>query len=91
MNSILQDDKVCYLCGKQYGLECHHIFAGVANRRISEKHGLKVWLCAACHRGTEGAQYSKETNLRLKQEAQAAFEQTHSHGEWMALIRKNYL
>ena len=91
MNSILQSEKVCYFCGKQYGLECHHIFAGIANRRISEKHGLKVWLCATCHRGTEGAQYAKEANLRLKQEAQAAFEQTHSHREWMELIRKNYL
>ena len=91
MNSILQSEKVCYFCGKQYGLECHHIFAGVANRRISEKHGLKVWLCATCHRGTDGAQYAKEANLRLKQEAQAAFERNHSHREWMELIRKNYL
>jgi len=91
MKSILQEEKVCYLCGKQYGLELHHIFAGVANRRISEQHGLKVWLCHDCHTGQDGAQYNSEKGLYLKQMAQTAFEQTHTHDEWMRLIRKNYI
>ena len=91
MKSILQSEKICYLCGKQYGLEMHHIFAGVANRRISEERGFKVWLCAECHRGTDGAQYDRDTNFRLKQDAQAEFERTHTHEEWMRLIRKNYI
>lgn len=92
MKSILQNEKVCYLCGKEYGLERHHIFAGVANRRISEAEGLWVWLCGdTCHRGTDGAQYDPEKNLYLKQMAQMAYEQTHSHREWMKLIRRNYL
>ena len=91
MKSILQNEKVCYLCGRQYGLEEHHIFAGIANRRISEQNGLKVWLCHDCHTGTEGAQYDKDKNLYLKQMAQAEFERTHTHDEWMKLIRKNYI
>lgn len=91
MKSILQNEKVCYLCGKEYGLESHHIFAGVANRRISEENGLKVWLCHGCHTGTDGAQYDREKNLFLKQMAQAAYEQNHTHDEWMKLIRKNYI
>ena len=92
MKSILQTDKVCYLCGRQTGLEKHHIFGGVANRKISEAHGLWVWLCGqTCHRGTDGAQYDKDKNRLLKAEAQKAFEQFHTRAEWMALIRKNYL
>ena len=91
MKSILQNEKVCYLCGKEYGLESHHIFAGVANPRISEENGLKVWLCHRCHTGTDGAQYDREKNLFLKQMAQAAYEQNHTHDEWMKLIRKNYI
>lgn len=91
MKSILQNEKVCYLCGRQYGLERHHIFAGVANRRISEAEGFWLWLCADCHRGTEGAQYDPEKNRYLKQMAQAAYEQTHSRDQWMKLIRRNYL
>lgn len=95
MKSILQEDKCCYLCGCTYGLEKHHIFAG-SNRRISERLGLWVYLCGAwtpknCHTGTDGAQYNKELNLRLKREAQAAYERTHTRREWMEIIRKNYL
>jgi hypothetical protein len=73
------------------GLEKHHVFAGVANRRISEARGFWTWCCHDCHTGRDGVQYNKEKNLRLKQDAQRAFEKDHSHDEWMALIRKNYL
>ena len=54
MKSIMQKNKECYMCRELYdismqvGLECHHIFGG-ANRNISEKQGLKVWLCQVHH------------------------------------------
>ena len=91
MESILQSEKVCYFCGKQIAIEKHHIFAGVANRRISDQNGLWVYLCHNCHTGTEGAQYDKDKNIRLKQDAQRAYERNHTHSEWMNLIRKNYI
>lgn len=91
----MQTDHECYFCGRKYGLEKHHVFAGVANRKISEREGLWVYLCQdfnkGCHRGTDGAQYDKEKNLLLKQDAQFAFEKTHSRAEWMEIIGKNYL
>lgn len=89
--SILQRDHDCYVCGRQFGLERHHIFAGTANRRISEKYGLWVWLCPKCHTGKKGAQYEHELNQRLKREAQEAFEKEHGHAMWMEVFRKNYL
>ena len=89
--SILQDEKRCFLCGSYLDLEEHHVFGGVANRRLSEKYGLKVHLCAFCHRGTEGVHSSYEANKKLKQIAQEAFEQKYSHEEWMRIFRKNYL
>ena len=92
MKSILQTEKVCYLCGRTNGLERHHIFGGVANRKISEANGLWVWLCGVtCHRGLDGAQYDPLVNRRLKMDAQYAFERTHTRAEWMRLIGKNYL
>ena len=91
MESIIQKEKECFFCGKKTGLECHHVFGGVANRKISEKYGLKVWLCHDCHTGQDGAQYDKEKNLWLKYEAQRAFERDHTRDEWMEIIRKNYL
>jgi hypothetical protein len=89
--SILQDKRECYFCGKLTDLSVHHVFAGVANRPISEKYGLKVYLCQNCHTGTDGAQYDKTKNRQLKQDAQFAFEREHSRSEWMKLIGKNYL
>ena len=89
--SILQSEKECWFCGAQSGLEEHHIFAGMANRKISEKYGLKVWLCHDHHTGDDGAQSNRELGDQLKQEAQKAFEQLHGHEMWMQLIRKNYL
>ena len=91
MESIIQEEKECWFCGARAGLECHHIFAGVANRPISEKYGLTVWLCHTHHTGREGAQYDPEKSLLLKQEAQRKFEAIHGHDLWMQLIRKNYL
>lgn len=91
VNSIMQTEKACYLCGRQTGLEMHHVFGGVANRKLSEKNGLKVWLCHECHTGNAGAQYDAAKNRRLKAEAQMVFEKTHTHAEWMKIIGKNYL
>lgn len=54
MKSIISNRKECYNCMFQYGLEEHHIFFGNANRSLSEKDGLKVWLCPQCHRGEHG-------------------------------------
>ena len=91
MKSIMQDDDRCYVCGRRAGLEIHHVLGGVANRKLSEKYGLKVKLCKGCHTGKGGAQYEFELNQRLKREAQEAFEKIHSHDEWMQVFRKNYL
>ena len=91
MKSILQDEKRCYLCGAVADLERHHIMAGVANRPISERCGLWVWLCHRCHTGTDGAQYDPEKNRQLKADAQEAFEKVYGRSEWMKLFRKSYL
>ena len=91
MKSIIQETKECFLCGRKTCLEKHHIMAGLANRRWSEAYGLTVFLCADCHRGTEGAQYNKEQNLYLKRVAQQAFEEIYGHDKWMETFRKNYL
>ena len=90
--SIMQDSKRCYFCGRQVGLEEHHIFGGVANRKLSERYGLKIWCCDYHHRDPKnGVQYNREVNQKMKQLAQIAFEARHSHEEWMQVFRKNYL
>ena len=90
--SIMQQgDPRCAVCGCRVNLERHHIFAGVANRPLSEKYGLWVYLCHNCHTGTDGAQYNREKGDSLKRLAQIAFEAKYDRKTWMETFRKNYL
>ena len=93
MRSILQDEKESYISGSTYNLEEHHIFFGTANRKISEKNGLKVWLTPEEHKGTYGVhgKHAKNLDIKLKQEAQRKYEETHTREEFIKLIGKNYL
>ena len=64
----------CYLCGRYisaYARHEHHIFHGTANRKISEREGLKVWLCPYCH---EALHDHNEKDLELMQDAQRVWE-----------------
>ena len=88
----MQQGDRCYFCGRMTGLEEHHVFGGVANRKLSERYGLKIKVCQFHHTDPkEGVQYNKERNLATKRLAQIAFEARHSHEEWMEVFRKNYI
>ncbi len=98
--SILhQKDGTCYLCGILHGnyriypyLEKHHVFPGKPGRRISEENGFTVWLCPEHHRIGNAAVHNNINNLRLIQrQAQTEYEKTHTRGQWMALMGRNYL
>ena len=93
MTSIVQDLTVerCFVCGCVRNLELHHIMHGTANRRLATKHGLTCWLCRTHHTGRFGVHSNATLDLWLKQDAQAAFEKTHTHAEWMKIFGKNYL
>ena len=77
MKSIIQDEKRCYICGQTYWLEDHHIFGGKANRPLSEKYGLKVWLCREHHRGDTGVHKNAKLSNHLKVIGQIVFEKTY--------------
>lgn len=67
MKSILQADKECFFCGSQIRLESHHVFNGNPNRTLSEKYGLKVWLCHEHHNEPpNGVHFNASINQWLK-------------------------
>lgn len=91
--SIMQEDKKCYVCGTINNLDFHHIFFG-ANRKISDDNGFAVWLCAMHHTGSNSGVHCKgghALNMKLKQECQAKYEETHTRQEFRNLIGKSYL
>lgn len=89
--SIIQKEKRCFIhnCGAT-NIEDHHIFFGPL-RKISEKHGFKVWLCADHHRDNNSPHQRRDIDLLLKRECQRKFEETHSREEFMKIIGRNYL
>lgn len=99
MKSIMQENwDECFLCGRNRladpcGLEEHHVFGG-ANRKFSERYGLKVHICGnRCHRnGAEAIHRNKMVNLSIKIAAQKVFEDVHgSREEFRNIFGKNYL
>ena len=100
MDSIIQEEKRCFLCGCAFprgfydGLEEHHVFFGTSNRAKSEKLGLKVWLCGeTCHRNGKNAVHkNRETDLYVKRKAQEVYELTYGTREdFIREFGKSYL
>ena len=94
MKSILQTEKECYITGYTHNLHKHHIFFGNPNRKISEDNGFWVYLTGALHNQSNDGVHGKnghELDLKLKQECQMKYEETHTREEFMKLIGKSYL
>ena len=92
MKSIIQSEKKCYVCGTTYNLHDHHIFFGTANRKQSEKYGMKVWLCQEHHTGNAGVHFNKGLDLHLKKLAQEHFEAKFgAKNEFRSIFGRSYL
>jgi hypothetical protein len=98
MDSIIQEDRThCFICGMNTNLEpldCHHVFGG-ANRKKSERYGLKVYIHHdKCHIfGKESVHRNAEVDKALKQRVQ---EEAMDHYGWSVqdfidIFGKNYL
>ena len=90
--SILQDKKQCIIC-HNYNIEEHHVFFCTANRKLSEKYGLKVYLCPEHHRGTRGVhgRDGKTLDTYLKQLAQSKFEEKENREKFRQIFGISYL
>ena len=81
----------CFICGSERNIENHHVFFGVANRKLSDKYGLTVPLCSYCHRGQNGVHKGNyQLDLYIKRYAQMQFEKEYSYEEFMELFGRNY-
>lgn len=89
----MQNDKTkCLICQRYGHLEEHHAMFGTANRRLSEKYGLKVYLCPECHRtGHHAVHRDAEEAERLKAFAQSCFELHYPDLNFLEIFGRNYL
>ena len=90
--SVLQSERECFICGTTVNLEEHHCLHGAGNRKLAEKYGLKVMLCAQCHRGGSGVHFNRGLDLKLKKYAQTYWESNIGTREgFMRTFGKSYL
>ena len=94
--SIIQADREhCFICGGNggyWGLDEHHVFGGFANRKLSEKYGLKVYICHdKCH--LNGVHKDEKLNQTLKAAVQkiAMLHYGWTEDQFIKIFGKNYL
>ena len=92
LHSIITDDmEHCMICGSPY-VQIHHVFFGTANRKMSDQYALIVPLCESHHTGAEGVHRFRNTDLKLKQMGQQAFENHYGSREvFIKTFGRNYL
>ena len=86
----------CFICKRNRHagrLERHHIFGG-ARRPLSERYGLVVTLCEACHRTAEWAVHRDADTMQYLHEygqRKAMKEQGWNAEQFRQVFGKNYL
>jgi len=99
MRSIIQEkDGTCYLCMILHGdygqktVQEHHVIFGTAGRKLSERYGLKVYLCLFHHTEGPEAVHNNAKNAKiLKERAQKLFTERYPELDWMVIFGKNYM
>lgn len=85
----------CFLCGRngwEDPLDRHHIFSGHANRKLSEKYGLVVYLCHfQCHLGGVHSDARLDEKIRRYGQRKAMREQGWTTDEFIKIFGRNYL
>ena len=92
--SILQKKKRCLVCHTEQNLHQHHVFEGRGRKKLSDKYGLTVWLCARHHNmSDEGVHSNRKLDLAIKEASQ---KKAMSHYSWdvetfIGIFGKSYI
>ena len=88
MGSVIQTGRECYICRTTIGLHKHHLLHGTANRKIADRYGYWVYLCAMHH---EEVHMDAKLDKEFKKIAQRHFEQTGTREDFRRVFGKSYL
>lgn len=92
MQSIINNERECLVCGITDNLHKHHIYYGTANRKLSEKYGCWCYLCAKHHNmSKEGVHFNKALDTKLKVYTQKRFNEAYPELNFRKIFGKNYL
>lgn len=89
--NVTRKNKVCYVTGAVgWRLECHHVYSGNPNRRISDENGFWVYLTPEIHRQVHD-DTNEKIDKQLKIACQIMYERTGTREDFRKLIGKSYL
>lgn len=75
MKSIVQlESDKCFLCGKAFGSETHHVFGKNPQRSYSDADGLTIRVCRQCHDEIHEGSNSRQLMKALHQLGQEKWE-----------------
>ena len=90
--NIRRRKKSCALCGRKASdgveLTTHHVYHGNKYKRVSERYGLVVTLCAECHKQLHS---SRELDKKVQKRCQRAFEVKYSRDAFIEIFGKSWL
>lgn len=90
-DSIMQNNRECFITGSTTRLHKHHCFSG-GRRQASEKWGCWVWLRYDWHNGANyGVHFNHDLDIRLKRQCQEQFERLYGHDKFMQVFGKSWL
>ena len=90
--SIISNERECLVCKTTFDLHKHHIFYGMAKRKISEHYGCWCYLCARHHNmSNEGVHFNKTLDTKLKQLTQRRFMELYPNLDFIKVFGKSYL
>jgi hypothetical protein len=92
MRSIVSNKPECLICKTTYYLHKHHIIYGAGRRKLSEKYGCWVYLCARHHNmSNEGVHFNAELDRKLKAYTQKRFNEVYPELDFIRIFGKSYL
>lgn len=86
--SIMQDEKKCFVTGRTDNLEIHHCLDG-SRRKKADQWGLWVYLTHDTHQAAHFG--DSKLIYALRRAAQRRFEELYGHDKFMEVFGKNYL
>ena len=91
---IMLDNPPYWRNHREDGLHRHEVFFGTANRKLSDKFGLKVDLCHECHNEPPNGVHFSNIQCRFLQkiaQSEAMRYYGWSKDEFMQIFGRNYL
>lgn len=94
MESLISNERECFICKTTLNLHRHHIYFGRANRSKSEEWGCWCYLCARHHNmSDEGVHFNKilDTNLKTLCESLWLEHYNKTIPDFIRIFGRNYI